>query len=226
MSLLDHDDWRVKIEIHDETGIRHLIDEVRELEVVHDARQMLANRVAVTHDGQSVFAYATTRQAAGEARQALGKLIDDHGLEATFELTRWHHAEEKWENADLALPQTSEELATEREVLRNRERQETEALGFAAWEVRVELPDRPTAIAFGERLASEGHPCARRWRYLLIGAQSEADAAELADRIKNEAPEGAHVVTEGSLELAYAEMRGALFSFMRPHLEGTVGHRL
>jgi hypothetical protein len=218
MSLLDQDDWRVKIEIGDESGIQHVIDEVRELEVVHDARQMLAKRVAVTHDGQSIFAYADTQQAASEARQALGKLIDEHGLEATFELSRWHHAEEKWENADVALPQTPEELAAEREVLRDRERQETAMLGFAAWEVRVELPDRAAAIAFGEKLASEGHSCTRRWRYLFIGVQSEADAAELAERIKIEVPMGAHVITEGSFEAVGAEMQGALFSHMQPRL--------
>lgn len=147
---MDHDDWRAEFEIGEENGIRRFIEEVREREVVHDAARALANRVAVTHNGQSIFAYAATRQAAEEARRTLGKLIKIHGLEATSALSRWHHVEEQWEDADVSLPRTPAELARERKALRVRERQESEEIGFAAWDVCIEMPSRGAAVAFAE----------------------------------------------------------------------------
>ena len=62
----------------------------------------------------------------------------------------------------------------------------------------MELPDHRATRELAERLEGEGLRPLRRWRYLLVPAASERDAAELADRIRAEVPEGASVTVEGT----------------------------
>jgi methylenetetrahydrofolate reductase (NADPH) len=57
-------------------------------------------------------------------------------------------------------------------------------------------PDATLDLA--ERLSEEGFDVHRRWKYLLIGAPTEERAAELAERIRADAPEDAEVHVEPS----------------------------
>jgi hypothetical protein len=216
----EHDDWRVAVEVADHATGQHLLGRVREHrleahaeeEVLGDVEHLLAHRVVLSHDGPRIFAYAATRSAADAAQRALIRFLDQHGLQGTVTLNRWHPVEERWEDADVPLPETSEALASESERLRDQERRDSERIGVPEWEVRVEFPTHRETVEFAQRLRAEGLPCLRRWRFLLIGAESEADAAELAQRIQREAPSDARVLTEGSAAIAYSELHPALFT--------------
>ena len=63
--------------------------------------------------------------------------------------------------------------------------------GRALWEVRLELPSHGRTRELADRLEQEGLHVIRRWTFLLVGADSEDDARELAERLRSEAPDAA-----------------------------------
>src|SRR3954447_5620352 len=79
----------------------------------------LPDRVVVSHEGPELFIYAKTREelerAIEAAQHALGDVV-------VARRERWHDAEERWEDADIPLPQTPEEEEAERQRLAERER--------------------------------------------------------------------------------------------------------
>ena len=91
----------------------------------------------------------------------------------------------------MPLPQTGEEIAVEHERQEEQEAEESRTLGYAEWEVRVDLPTHKDAVELAERLEAAGiTPLVRRWKYLLIGTATDDDARALAERIRAEAPPG------------------------------------
>ena len=59
----------------------------------------------------------------------------------------------------------------------------------------MEFPD---GDALADKLRSEGRTVIRRWRFLVVGANNEDDARELAEQIRQEAPPDATVRAEHS----------------------------
>jgi hypothetical protein len=190
------DDWRVTVTLHDEAHVGRALQSLREHEVEDDVRRRLGHRVAVSADGQRVFLYAGNEDAAREADQVVRQVLAQRELGADFALERWHPVEEEWQDADVPMPQTDEERQAEHQRLEADETRESLATGHARWEVRVELPSHHDAVALAERLQAEGRPVIRRWKFLVLGANDEDDARDLAQVIKQEAPAGASVQTE------------------------------
>jgi hypothetical protein len=186
-------DWRVTATLHDAAHADRVLESMREHEVENDVRHRLGGRVAVSVDGPSIFLYAGTENAAREADGIVRDLTAKHGLSADFALDRWHPAEEEWESADVALPQTDQERSAEHERLEEDETRESLATGHAQWEVRIELPSHHAAVQLADRLKAEGRPVIRRWTLLVLGANDSDDASALADAIKQEAPADAKV---------------------------------
>jgi hypothetical protein len=50
------------------------------------------------------------------------------------------------------------------------------------------MPSRRAAVELAERLREEGYVVVRRWKYLVLGANNEDEASELAESVKREAP--------------------------------------
>ena len=134
-----------------------------------------------------------TREAAREAERIARDVLAEHGVEADFALARWHPLAEEWEPADVPLPRTESERAAEHERLEQRETEESQATDVAQWEVRVELASHRDAVALAERLEADSYAVARRWRFLLVGANSEDEAKQLAQTIEAVVPPGARV---------------------------------
>ncbi len=80
--------------------------------------------------------------------------------------------------------------------LEEEETRESLASGHPRWEVRVELSSHHDAVALAGRLQAEGRPVIRRWKFLVLGANDEDDARDLARVIKQEAPAAASVHAE------------------------------
>jgi hypothetical protein len=78
--------------------------------------------------------------------------------------------------------------------------------GYPEWEVRLGLPTRHDASALAEQLESEGIPVTRRWRYLLVGAETEDDARALAQRLRDEAPAETELIVEPNGQEVWREM--------------------
>jgi hypothetical protein len=177
------DDWRVRIELGDDRAGR-LLDRLgldlgsraREL-----ARELSNNRLAVSHDSDTVFVYASSSAQAEQARQVVEAELEEEGISPELvRVEHWLAEEERWDD-DPPSP-TWEEEAVEH--------------GYAPWEVRVECPSHQEADALADRLEREGRQVIRRWQYVLVGAASREEADELARSLHGEVEPGGELVWE------------------------------
>ena len=195
--------------LREEADTGRLRHSLHELEAEEDARDLLGGRVVVSEGDDRLVLYADTREAAREAQRVVREILVDQGLAADFAIDRWHPIEERWEDEDVPLPRTDAEREAERDQLEEDEIAQSELLGAALWEVRVELDSHRDADALAERLQGEsdallpGWTCSivRRWKYLVIGADTEDQANEIAQHLAGRLPAGAtiHVGPSGGL---------------------------
>lgn len=185
---MDSDEWRIVAAAGDGGDAARLERALHD----HEPGEEALDRVAVTRDDTRVFAYAADRAGAEAAEAALRHVLLREGLKANVALQRWHHLEERWE-----APGAAEDPGAEAAALTAEERQDSAEEG-AEWEVRVDLGNHRDAKRLAEQLQAEGLPVWRGWRFLILGAASEADAEALAERIRAAAPAGAKVRTEGA----------------------------
>src|SRR5919198_2152518 len=150
------DDWRIRVDVKDKVDTLlerlglDLSDEAREL-----AKELEEHRLAVTRDEDTVFVYAASAAEADQARQVVEAELREAGLEArSLSIEHWLADEERWDD-EPAQPDWEEEVTRR---------------GYAPWEVRVECDSREEAERLADRLESEGHGVARRWRFVFVGA--------------------------------------------------------
>ena len=196
--MTDSSDWRVTITLADEAHTERARQSFSEHQVEEDVHRSLGRNIAVGAGDSQIFLYAGTENAAREAEQVAQDVLADHGIEAEFAVHRWHPIEEEWESPEVAMPQTEAERQTEHQRLEDDETAESIAAGVAQWQARVELGSHREAVALAAKLDSEGHAVVRRWKFLIVGANSEDDARALADHIKQEAPPDAQVHAEAA----------------------------
>jgi hypothetical protein len=176
------DDWRIRIDLEDQVdtllerlGI-DLSDEAREL-----ARELEEHRLAVTRDGDTVFVYASSSAQAEQARKVVEAELREAGLEArSIRIEHWLGDEERWDD-EPQTPDWEEEVA---------------GRGFAPWEVRVERETHDEAERLADELEAEGYGVVRRWRYVIVGAESREEADQLARRLGGEVEPGGELVYE------------------------------
>ena len=115
------------------------------------------------------------------ARNIIVAVLQAEKIEATTgAIEHWLDGEDRWD--DEPPGETWEEEELER--------------GYAPWEVRVTLPSHREARALAETLEGEGYSVDRRWRYLIVGTASKADAEALAQRVHGEVEPGGELVWE------------------------------
>ena len=207
------DDWRVTVDAGEHAARERLAESIGGDRLVREAHDALGGRVAVTHDGPHLFVYADSEQQARAAQQALRSLALEHGLpEDAVAIERWHPEEEHWEAPEVPMPADSpEEEAREhaREEADDRERSHEQ--GYPEWEVRLGLPSHHDARALAEQLEGEGIPVTRRWRYVLVGAETEDDARALARRLREESPADTELIVEANGQEVWREMHPYTF---------------
>jgi hypothetical protein len=186
------DEWRVEIQLGEEGHGLSLGERLRSLDLDDEARDRLGERVVVTRDGSRIFLYTADEDSAREAERVARELVADDDLAAEIAVTRWHPVEEAWKDPSTPLPDTGDEVAAEE----RRHEAAEERSGDYDWDVRVELPSLGDAAELASRLREEGLEVRRRFRHLLVGATSEEGAADLADRIRGEAPDRTEVFVE------------------------------
>jgi hypothetical protein len=199
------DDYRIKVEFEDEGRILHFGRSLREREFAQELREELGDGVVVTRDGPEVFLYASSPEQARAAERAVREELAEQEVEAEVSpVERWHPVEETWQDASIPLPQSDEEIAAERARQEADEAQDSREQGYAEWQVRVDLPAHRDAVELAERLEAEGiSPLVRRWKYILIGTETDEQARALAERIRAEAPADAEVNAEPSAAIGW-----------------------
>lgn len=196
------DDWRLAVTPTEDADPPSLLAMVLEHELEEESLERLGKRLAVevSSGDFAVFFYGDSEEQVREAERLVGAILEEQGLDAGVEVSRWHPVEERWEDASVPLPRSEAERRVELERLEAEEVADSRQNG-PDWEVRVELPGHRETTELAERLEAEGIPVLRRWRFLLIGAESEQQANELAARLRQQVPEGSMVFVEGSGEL-------------------------
>jgi hypothetical protein len=198
-----NDDWRLRIDLHDDGVAHHLSELLGAEELEHDLEQSFHDRVVVSVDGTEVFCYSGTRSQAESAEQVVRALADQHGWTLDIELTHWHPTAERWEDPDAPLPESEAQAAREHDERVAQERQESAEQGYPEFEVRVQCATRAEAGKLSEKLEQEGIPNLHRWSYLLIGATDEDSAQALATRLRAEVPAGTLVSVETNQRAIY-----------------------
>jgi hypothetical protein len=201
------DDWRLRISFRGDSRADELRERLEATDLQHTLQDAFSDRVAVSADDDEVFAYAGTREQAEGVGELVRSEAAKRGWEVEIELRHWHPTAEDWEDPDKPLPSTDAERAAEHAALIERERDESADTGRPEFEVRVKFHSHRAAVEFADRLESEGFALARRWHFLLIGAPDEDSAAALAQRIREEAPPGTVVISEGT-QLTVSEGSG------------------
>ena len=190
------DNWRIRIELPEETNAGTLLDRLG-LDLGSDearrlAKELEGHRLAVSRDDEVIFVYTDSQAQAERARKIVEAELADEGITATIQVERWLPDEERWSG------EPPQETWEEEEVKR----------GYAPWEVRVELDSHADAEELADTLEQEGYDVVRRWRYLIVGAASEEQARELARRLHGEAEPGGDVVWEVAPQNPFALFGG------------------
>ena len=206
-----NDDWRLRIDMHEEDHVRELSSALEEHPEGPSGSESAHDRVIVTHDGAEIFAYSATREQAEHTRETVQKLAGEHGWQADFELRHWHPTAEEWEDPDTPLPENDAQRAEEHRERIAQEQAASAADGYPDYEVRLHCKSHHAANALAEKLEQEGIPFTQRWSTVLVVADDEDGAAELADRLRAEAPGDCEVTVEGNLRAIYDERPGRRF---------------
>src|SRR2546421_212495 len=143
------DDYRLTLELKGDGSASELVDRAGELEHIADAG--IGDRAAVTHDGDLVYVYTDSEDAARRARARLQPLLSNPRYGAEASLDRWHPVEERWEPADAPLPETPEEEQAEHARREEEDREESRERGYPEWEVRLTLPNHRESRALADR---------------------------------------------------------------------------
>jgi hypothetical protein len=193
------EDFRVEVELDDDAYGYSLWERLRALNLDDAARERLGKSVVVTRDESRVFLYAVDEDRAREAERVVRSLTEAAALTADIRTTRWHPVEETWKDASIRMPRTPNEEEAEYSAREAAETREAELEGDYDWQVVVHLHGRSEAADLADRLAADGLPVARRWRYVVVGAVTEERADELAERLRAELSGDADVSVEVNL---------------------------
>lgn len=96
------DEYRVEVDIHESVHGR-LSERLRSLDLDEEVADRLGDRVIVTRDGEKMYVYTQTAEAAAEAGRVVGEVLADEGLESEIRRRRWNQDERFWQDADEPL---------------------------------------------------------------------------------------------------------------------------
>ena len=177
------DDWRIRIELEEEQA-RGFLDRLG-IDISSRAKELAEelelDRLAVSHDADTVFVYAASAAEAAQARTLVDAELEESGVDAReVRLEHWLDDDDRWDS-EPDLPDVEEELV---------------ARGFAPWEVRVECESHEQADDLADQLEADGYEVVRRWTYLIVGTRTREEADELAKRVGGKVEAGGELVYE------------------------------
>jgi hypothetical protein len=179
-----NDDWRIRIDIEEEHA-EGLLDRLG-LDLGSEARRLAeeleGQRLVVSRDDETLFVYAGSRPEAESARAVIEADLRETGTHGRVgAIEHWLADEDRWDD------EAPQEFEAEQEVLKE---------GLSPWEVRLEAGSPEEAETLAAKLAADGYSVVRRYRFVLVGADSEEAAGELAKRLHGEAEASGELVYE------------------------------
>ena len=101
------DEYRVEVDIHASVHGK-LSERLRTLDLDDEVAERLGDRVIVTRDGEHLYVYTQTPEAAAEAERVVGDVLGDEGIEAEIRRRRWNPEERFWQDANEPLSRADE----------------------------------------------------------------------------------------------------------------------
>jgi hypothetical protein len=95
------DEFRLEIDLHD--ALHGLGDRLRALDLDDDVAERLGDRVIVTRDGDRMYVYTQSAEAATQAERIVREVLAEDGIEAGIRRRRWNPSERFWQDADEPL---------------------------------------------------------------------------------------------------------------------------
>jgi hypothetical protein len=96
------DEFRLEVDIHESVHGK-LSERLRSLDLDDEVAERLGDRVIVTRDGEHLYVYTQTGDAAAEAERVVRALLTEEELEADIRRRRWNPDERFWQDADEPL---------------------------------------------------------------------------------------------------------------------------
>jgi hypothetical protein len=179
-----NDDWRIRIDL--EEGRAESTLERLGLDLSFEARRLAEDlegrRLVVSRDDETLFVYAGSRAEAERARDIIEAEFRETGAHGRVgSIEHWLAEDDRWDD------EAPQEFEAEQEVLKE---------GLSPWEVRLEADSPEAAETLAGKLAADGYSVVRRYRYVLVGADSEEAARELARRLHGEVEASGELVYE------------------------------
>jgi hypothetical protein len=106
-------DWRLQAQLSDgepRERLRDLIGRLREPGVIGDAQQTVGDDVVITHDGGTLYGYASSEAAIGAARTALEAALSSEGTDASIRISHWDSEHEEWRQVDPPPSEVAREV--------------------------------------------------------------------------------------------------------------------
>jgi hypothetical protein len=114
-------DWRLKanLDVADaKQSLDHLLTHLRPSAVVEDVQASVGKDAVITHDGQLLFAYASTEAALKAARSAIEDALRRDGVTASVYVSHWDDEFDDWRQTDppLSSEETQKQSAADRDA--------------------------------------------------------------------------------------------------------------
>jgi hypothetical protein len=125
--------WRLtaELDVSDRrSALERLLARVRGPDVVEEIESALPHDVVVTHDGNMLFAYASSRAELEQARRAIEEILERDGIDARTVVSHWDEELDEWRQADP--PPAGEEARREEAAERDADAVETRTLVASA----------------------------------------------------------------------------------------------
>ena len=108
----DARDWRLRVDLAQSAPaglLARTIGHLRDPAAIDEITHAVARDVVITHDGSSLFAYASGREAIERARSAIEAVLQRDGTAAQLKLTHWDEELDAWVDPDDVSPEMARE---------------------------------------------------------------------------------------------------------------------
>jgi hypothetical protein len=148
-------DWRLtaELDVSDRRGaLERLLGRVRGPGIVEEIESALPHDVVVTHDGNLLFAYASSRAEIEQARGAIEQVLERDDVKVRIVLSHWDEERDEWRQVDPPL--AGEEARRDEAAERDADVVETRTLVASAGNL-VRSSFEQSLLDWAEKLAIE-----------------------------------------------------------------------
>jgi len=186
----DDQNWRLKLELHSHERRRdldRLLSRVRSPDIAREAGTAISDEVAITHDGDLLFAYAASESSLAKARAALQAALGAQRITASATVSHWDERVDEWAQVDPPLTGSAKAAAEDRE--RDEERVESRTLlATIGKQIRAEVEQtmRDGAAKLGLECELHEHPhlLSTQVAFTVTGPRRKLD--EFAEELRQE----------------------------------------